>query len=93
MLIKSLRRLRKLHDKIHSDVVPLPFGYLGLYQQSRWPLMFGLDLSTGYVITRMVPSARVQTFVLLIASGNSSIFNSTSPNVFTLYVPVYAASV
>ncbi|GJX34477.1 hypothetical protein Tco_0246034 [Tanacetum coccineum] len=30
----ALRCLRKLRDKIHGDVVPLPFGYLGLYQQS-----------------------------------------------------------
>nr|GFC61624.1 hypothetical protein [Tanacetum cinerariifolium] len=30
--VVALRRLRKFSDKIHGDVVPLPFRYLRLYQ-------------------------------------------------------------
>ncbi|GKF66441.1 hypothetical protein Tco_0192958, partial [Tanacetum coccineum] len=37
---------RKLRDKIHRDIVPPPLRHLGLYQQTRLSLMFGLDLST-----------------------------------------------
>ncbi|GJY13086.1 hypothetical protein Tco_0382395 [Tanacetum coccineum] len=44
----------KLRDKIHSDIIPFPLRYLGLHQQTRWPLVFSLDLSTCQAIANMV---------------------------------------
>ncbi|GJY59285.1 hypothetical protein Tco_0459177 [Tanacetum coccineum] len=43
----------KFGDKIHGDIVPLPFRYLGLYQQSRWSLMFSFDLGTRQTLANI----------------------------------------